>query len=840
MDKIKNPLLKNNFKILVRLTVCSVLFITSCTSTKYVPKGDFLLSKNKIIVDGKNTVNTEVNDLIIQRPNQKSIGLPLSLFFYNFGNINYKEDHAKWIENNPKTSKFLNKVFSRKQTLKMGESYKDLHKWFLTKGEAPVIHDINKTEASVKKLRTYYFNQGYFDAEVTNEPDLGIKKITIEYAVTKNKPYFLNKTSTLIESQVADSIYNTHKDFSFLKEGDRYKDLNFRKEAKRLTNLYRNNGIYHFTENLIGFYEIDTASVDYKTDVLLKIANRVSEKSGKVYTHPLKIQTIKAINIIADYSYNKKDDVFQDSVSYQGYNFFSHDKLKYRPKALLNSIFIEPNDIYKDSARNLTRNHLKSLKNFKLVKVKYNELNDEELAATIILTPLKKYSIGLNTEAIHSNIKQLGFSGGFSFLNRNTFKGAEIFKLSFQGSIFDVSNNTGSDDTPFNSWEIGADASLEIPRFVFPFINNKLIPKRMGPKTVFSLGTSFQKNIGLDKQKFTGVIDVSWQATKRKKHTIEFINAQFVKNLNTDSYFDIYSSEYSKLKTIQETYFPSESISHLNALSFINNQIDNDFNNSNPDEYKIAKNIEKRHAILTTNYVSPSITYAFTYNTQSNFKDNSYFFFKAKIAASGNLTSAITQTRDGDVKTFLDIPIAQFVRTDFEFKKFWRTSSSSVLAYRSFLGVAIPYGNSDEIPFTNSYFIGGSNDIRAWKTYDLGPGSSNSGLEYNVSNFKFITSLEYRFDFSRSLKGALFVDAGNIWDITNSDLTTDEEKFTGLKSLENIAVGSGFGVRYDFNFLVLRLDLAFKTYEPYLTNNKWFQNYDLSNAVLNIGINYPF
>ena len=851
-DPINHSVLKSNTHISFFIFTLGILLFLSCNSTKYVPKGDYLLTQNSIFetkqtkkfeettTQKKKIHNTEVTDLIIQRPNQKSLGLPLPLYFYNLGNLDYNDAFTKKKEKNPKYFNFLAAVFSEKQVRKKEENYKARNKWFLSKGEAPVVHDINKTIASAEKIRTYYFNQGYFDVLVKKEVTLNFKKSSVHYYVEKKKPYHLQNIQSSIESTIVDSIFKKNAKATFLKKGDRYIDQNFRKEAKRLTNLFRNSGVYHFSENLIGFYNIDTLNSNHQTDVLLKIANRVSEKEGKLISHPLKTQTLKNIKIYTDYSYHKKGQAYLDSTSYNGFQFYAHDKIKYRPKSLLNSIFIEPGQIYKDSARNLTRNHLKSLKNFKLVKLKYNELNSDELTASILLTPLKKYSIRLNTEAIHSNIKQLGFSGGFSFLNRNTFEGAEIFKLSFQGSIFDISNNTGSDDTPFNSWEVGTDASLEIPRFVFPFLSNKIIPKNMGPKTVFSLGTSFQKNIGLDKQKFTGIVELSWKSTPRKTHTIEMLNAQFVKNLNTNSYFSIYSSEFNRLKTIQEEYFPDKNISTSNALTFISDEINTAFKANHPEDYQTAKNIEKRYDILTLNNVSPSISYAFTYNTQFDFKDNDYFFFKAKVATSGNIASILAKTEKDGVKTFLDIPIAQFTRADVEFKKFWKTSSASVFAFRSFLGVAVPYGNSDEIPFSNSYFIGGSSDIRAWKTYDLGPGSSNTGLEFNVSNFKFINSLEYRFDINRSFKGALFIDAGNIWDITSSKLTTADEKFTGLKSLENIAVGTGFGIRYDFNFLVLRLDLGFKTYEPYLGNNKWFQNYNLQNSVLNIGINYPF
>ena len=831
--------MKTNTHIAFVFITLAFYLITSCNSAKYVAKGDYLLEKNKVIVDDKNTYNLEVTDLIIQRPNQTSLGLPLQLYFYNMGNVDYENTPKKWTDDHPKTSKVLNSVFSKKQTRNIGESYKKINEWLLTKGEAPIALDVDKAEKSAEKLRTHYFNQGYFDAKTSYQVDLKIKKAEVNYFVTKNDPYFLDTIRTAIESKVIDSIYNKYKLQSFLNSGKRYRDIDFRMEANRLTTLFRNSGIYHFTENLIGFYEIDTLNPNHKTNVLLKINNRVSEKEGEVITHPLKIQRITKVGVFTDYNYNQKDEDYHDTIHYKGFSFFAHDKIKYRPKALSNAIFMEPNQIYKDSARDLTRNHLKQLKNFKLVKLRYQEINDEELYVSIVLTPLKKYSIGLNTEAIHSNIKQLGFSGGFSVLNRNTFKGAEIFKLSFQGSIFDIANKVGNNTQPFSSWEIGTDASLEIPRIFLPFNISKLIPKSKYPKTLISLGTSFQKNIGLDKQKFTGTMDLSWQSSPTKKHNVELINTQYVKNLNTGSYFDIYSSEYEKLKTIQETYFPNEEISTTTALNFINQNITGTFQNSNPDEYQTAKNIEKRNTIITTNYVSPSISYAYTYNNQLNISDNDYLFFKAKIATSGNLTSAITQTSQGDIKTFLDIPIAQFARVDFEFKKFWRTSASTQLAYRTFLGAAIPYGNSDEIPFANSYFIGGSNDLRAWKTYDLGPGANKTGLEFNVGNFKFLSSLEYRFNITSSLKSALFIDAGNIWDITNSTLTAKNEKFTGLQSLENIAVGSGFGFRYDFSFLILRLDLGFKTYEPYL-ENKWFQNYNFNNSVLNIGINYPF
>ncbi|MEI6864615.1 BamA/TamA family outer membrane protein [Flavicella sp.] len=830
-----------NFNISFLYYIGILLVFNACKATKYVPEGQFLLSKNKIHIDDKNKTDNEVKDYIIQRPNSTFLGIPFSLHFYNRGNIAYEQFHDNFFENNPKTINTFNKIFSEKQTVRIGESYKNLNRWFLMGGQAPVILNEIKAAQTTEKLRTYYFNNGYFNAEVDYDIHLKIKKADINYNIVKNTPFRLDSIRTIIDSQTLDSIYQNTKSNSFLKSGDIYKDMNFRNEADRLTRTFRNAGIYHFSQNQIGFYDIDNVATNHKTDVILKITNRLIENEGIIETKPLNIQKITKIGIFTDYSYDRINESFKDTTVYNGFHFYSHDKLKYHPKALLNAIFIEPGDIYKDSTRSLTRKHLKLLKNFKMVKIKYSEINDKELAATIILTPMKKYSISMNTEVIHSNIKQLGFAGGFSFINRNSFRNAEIFKLTFKGSIFDVAKNVGdTNDKSFSSWELSADASIEVPRIVFPFGSSSIIDKKMAPKTLFSIGSSFQKNIGLDKQKFTTFIEYSWTPNKRTKHIIEPINGQYVKNLNKDQYFYIYSSEYSDLTTIQEEYFPDYALTEDNALQFVDDNIDQEFQATDPDAYQEVKNIEKRNEIITTDYVIPAITYSFTYSSQTDFKDENYVFFRAKIANVGSLMSALTKNEIDGVKTFADTPIAQYTKTDFEFIKYWGLPKSNVLVFRTFAGIAVPYGNSDDIPFTSSYFIGGSSDIRAYKTYELGPGSNNSGLEFNVGSLKLIANLEYRFGITKSIKGALFIDAGNIWDITDSELSQSDEKFTGLASLKNSAIGTGFGIRYDFSFFIFRMDLGFKTYEPNIEGDRWFKNYDLDSSVINIGINYPF
>ena len=828
---LNSYLLKNNFIILIILLSISYSF-SSCNAVKYVPENEHMLTKNTIFVNNKKNSDDEINDYIVQRPNQLVLGIPFPLHFYNIGNKNFETDFDKWKLNKPNSYNFTTGVFSEKQAIGFRNFKYNTHQWFLNNGEAPILLDSKKTIQTVKNLTQHYLNEGFFNVKVFSETKvLKNKKIAVNYFVNTDKPYTLDSITTVIESKVLDSIYNNNKKKSFIKKENRFKLSSFVSEQNRLTKLFRNSGIFRFNKNAITF---EGDSSNYKSNIELVINDSIANI-------PFKIQKIKNINIYTDYSYNTKDNPIKDSVNYKGYSFLAHEELKYNPKLLLNSIFIEPNSIYKDETRELTRKNLRSLKNFRSVDIKYKELNDDMLEASIYLTPLKKYSIGINTELTHSNIRQLGISGKLSFLNRNIFKGSEILKFSIQGSFLDSKDAAADNESLLNAWEIGSDVSLELPRFLLPFKADKIISKSKSPKTIFTIGTSLQKNIGLDKQRFTGIIDYNWESSTTKKHSLQLLNAQFIQNLNVSSYFDIYKSEFNDIQDIATTYF-NETLSSTNVIDFIDTNIDTNFETTNPNEFKIAQNIKNRYNIITEDALVPSISYTFTFNNSKNYKDIDFSFFRARVVSSGNLTTLLATKKDANnVKTLFKTPIAQYIRTDLEYKKFWNISLENVLAFRSFIGVAIPYGNSTTIPFSRSYFIGGPNDLRAWKIYDLGPGSTQSGLEFNVGNLKFISSLEYRFKIINSIKGGLFIDAGNIWDITNSSVNSSEAKFNGINSLKDIAIGSGFGIRYDLSFILLRLDLGFKTYEPYLPEgNKWFSNYNFNKTVYNFGISYPF
>ena len=817
-----------------------ILIISSCNSVKRVAEKEQLLKTSTIIVDGKKNRNLQLNDYVIQKPNSKLLGVPVSVYFYNIGNPNAPKTPKKWGTQNPKKYNFLKSLFSEKQSIGVANSYLKFNNWFLKNGESPVIIDDFKTKKTVKSLNIYYKTIGFWNNTVVAIKDsLKEKKGAITYHIKKNNPLFLDSLSTNIPSSTLKAIYQRDTINTFLKKGDQYNEGNFINEVNRVVKLFRNSGVYSFSDSYIYFEEIDTLAL--KTSVITTIAkNSIESIDGVERAIPFQIQKIANVNVYTDYTFNKESQPYLDSISYNGIKFFAHEKIKYNPKYLAQSIFIRSNQIYSDTLRNLTRNHLKSLNNFKVISINYETTKDSLLVANIRLTPQEEYTLGAETELTHSNIRELGVSGKFSATNRNLFKGAELFKFSFTGSFFNTSIQQESTSDFFNAWELGVDLSLEIPRIFAPFGLNRFVPKAMSPKTLLSIGTGIQKNIGLDRQTINANINYSWKFNKRKSINLELFNAQYIRNLNNADYFNIYSSEYNKLIPIAQK-FNNYSLTASNAPQFMNLvKANSGFKTSNPTEYNDNLNINNRYNIITSNFIIPTIAYTYTYNNQATYKDNNFSFFKVKIANAGNLVSLLSnQTNANGVKTIADTPVAQYFKTDIEYKKFWNVSRNSVLGFRSFLGVILAYGESG-IPFTKSYFAGGSNDIRAWKTYELGLGSSPPGLEYNVGNFKFLTSLEYRFDLISSLKGALFIDAGNIWDISNSSFVDERAKFNSFSSLKQIAVGSGFGARYDFNFLIVRLDVGFKTHEPYLSGSKWFKNFNFNDAVYNIGINYPF
>lgn len=815
--------------------ISAIILVSSCKVTKNVPEGKLLLKKNKVTIEGDHAAQYNLNPYIVQRPNSKS-----QLLIYNLANQNYEKNWKERLQKYTDSAGFFTRLLSLKQMIGLANFNKNINLWLIKSGQAPVIIDELKAKRTLKSLNQFYIDQGYFKVKSSYDIDtLSEKNGRVNYKIIPDKPFYIDSIFEQIASPVIDSLYQKHKSETLLKSNQMFKREHFEKEAERLTNIFRNAGVYHFNKYSINFRDIDSTNTDYKTNVLLDISNRIIDTETGVVESDYKINYIHHVNVYTDYSYQNNTSKPHDSITYNGINFYAYDRLKFKPKYLTQNILIKPTETFSDNNLELTRTYLRNLNTFKSIRINYVEENDSLLTANILLTPNKQFSVKAETEVTHSNIKPFGLSGKLSFRNNNTFHGNEILQLSLQGSFLNT-DLIGGNIFRLNAWEFGSDLSYKVPRILFPAPISKTINNSMLPKTNFSFGMSFQSNIGLDKRRITGIMEYQWQSKTTRKHSFELINTQFIKNLNTSSYFDIYSSEYIKLIKIQQSYFPDYQTEDPLTL-LLTLLTDQDFSIQQPDAYRDAANILYRYGIITEDVLVNAISYGFEYSNQANFKDFNYQFFRIRLSSAGLLSSILAQKNSEGTKQLFGTSVAQYAKLDVEYKKYWDLNRGNVLVLRSNIGIAIPYKNSEVMPFSRSYFAGGTNDIRAWKIYDLGPGSERLGLEYNVGNLKFLTSIEHRFNILNSLKGALFVDMGNIWELSNNLYTTEEAKFKGFNSIKEIAIGNGFGLRYDFSFLVFRADLAFKTYKPYETaGNQWFNEYNFKNAQLNIGINYPF
>lgn len=845
--------------LLAKITVIVILILlASCNAVKRVSDNELLLTKNTLIEDEKKLKDPNMASLYYQNPNSNLLGFPLRLHIYNIAKVNsdsiYKARLAKTLQENT----IWEKILSKKQLTQWTISKIGFQNWLRKTGEAPVIISELQTKKTADKIKAYLNSKGYFNSAVDYTVDtIKAKKGKVNYYIERGNPYYIDTLSYEIASPALDSIYKRFKRNSFIKQGDQYDLANFQKERDRLTFIFRNSGIYNFQQNSIGYSILrDTviSNQDYKMPTKLIIENLSPRNTDSSNPIEYKVHKIKKINIYADYSFS--DNVYEyDSIESNGYTIYYTKKLRYSPKTLTDVVSGKSGGIYRDVDRTDTYRQISNLNTFKYPNIEYqyaaNDSTNTQLINNIYLTPLKKFTAVFDVDVSHSNIQDFGISFSGSLISRNVFRGAETLELSAR-STFGSQKSASRNDRFFNISEIGADIKLSFPRIFFFLNTDKFITKNMIPTTVFSIGTSVQENIGLDKRTFDGTLLYNWKPTSLKNTSLKFLDIQYIKNVNVGNFFNVYQTTYSRLNNIAADYsLDSNYVNNdgdLNvptgADNFINDVLNNTISVSATDRENV-RSINERKDRLTDNNLIVASNITYTISSRRGLLDNNFYQVRTKFELAGNIISlfadaAKLEKTDDDKNLLFGVQYSQYAKAEFDYIKYFQISRNNVLAFRGFLGVAIPYGNSTSIPFSRSYFAGGSNDNRGWQAYSLGPGSSGSLNDFNEANFKLAFNLEYRFPIAGSLKGALFADAGNIWNLLDN---VDEEsaKLSSISSLADIALANGLGLRYDFGFFVFRLDGGFKTYDPALRYSKrWFTNFNFNESVLNIGINYPF
>ena len=832
----------------------TVFFLYACSTTKKVPEGEYLLTKNNYRYEDGKILDDEVPNYVSQKPNKKQLFLfPIGLWMYN--------------ATNPKYDSILNEYMTypsemRNQKLRDSLFIKYEHPEYVGKslfyerfmhniGQAPVILDQGKTETSANSIRKFFVYKGYWDADVkfSHELDSAAKKAQANYLITHKDPTYISDYYYNIPDPNIRNIYEEDLTKSLVKGKQILDQSTLEKEVKRINDLMKDRGYYKFNNsNEEIYFTADTLQSRKNVPLTMDIHKDSMDSRYKITTiGDIKVHLLEKL---ADSTETVKDSLL-------GINFYKLDD-QFKTMALWRPIILKKGDVYQQRNLDLTKRNISSMNNFSIIK--YDEIlrkgNDSILDVSYYLAPLPKYDLKIATDINYSQILNFGVSPSVDLTTRNVFGGAENLTTSVSG-IFGSIVNTKNPDKRSLAYEISTQASLNFPRLLMPFKTWRLIPKRYSPTSSIVLGASVQDNIGLGRIGFNAGLNYFANVNDIVSHRLSLFNTQLSITRNKERYYDFFPADDVVRRNMFQTYSPQlyqqfedNQISSDDFSSIILN--DTNFQNSLSGETLSLYNTFRQSLInkdrQTQDVLISSMIYNVIYNEIGKKDRPNPFYLNAKVELAGNAFALFKSNPrevgviSGETKKIFDIPYSQFVKFDVDVRKYFTFfNDKHTLALRQFIGVGIPYGNSSTMPFVRSYFNGGSNDIRAWRVFGgLGPADSQLDEKirsYIMDNVKLTTNIEYRMPFTPMFEGAAFIDAGNIWSLKDSGFG-DEFKFN--KFLSQMGVGTGVGLRVNVAYITLRLDAAYKVYDPnqpvgdrWVLGNTW-------KPVLNFAFGYPF
>lgn len=839
----------------------SVLFY-ACSTTKKVPEGEYLLTKNKFKYTDKKLFSSNIPNFVSQSPNSKNIfGLPMGLIFYNSANPDYDailNEYMSFPSNmrNQKLRDSLAIKYDRPEFVGRGMTWSRMMHTF---GKAPVILDATKTQQSANAIKKYLGYRGYWDSQVSYEikRDSTAKKAENIFSITYNEPTYISQYDYHIPYDNIREIYDRNIHKSHIKAGQILDQANIEEEVKRINSLMRNAGYYDFNaSNEEVFFTADTLQSRKQVPLKLEIEKDTLKTPYKKHSIG-KIEVFIKNNIsdsiqieeqIGDVLINKTDD-------------------RFKGKTIWRAIALNTGKTYNQNHIELSRRNLIALNNFSIVNA--NPLskktpNDSVLDVRYTLIPLKKYELKLATDVHYSQILNFGFSPSLEFTSRNVFRGGENFGASISGIIGSTKN---PENKVFNAYEFSGEISLKFPRFLLPFNTDKIVPRTYAPSSLINLGASVQNNIGLGRINFNAGIHYYLNVNDVVSHQLSLLNTQLSLTRNKDNYYNLFPNDkairnhFFKLyeafnfKLVNAYYqglLPSDDVSEeiINNPSFLHSLSPDDKDKMNLFIQSLYNKDRQTQDVLIS-----SLNYNFLYNELGKKQFRNPFYFNAKLELAGNMFSLIDKvfklqkiengiTDKPYSKSILKIPYSQFAKIDLDIRKYFNfNEGKQSLIFRQFIGLGIPYGNSTAMPFVRSYYNGGANDIRAWKAFEgLGPADIQTDEKirsYMMADIKLTTNIEYRFAMNNMFHGAVFTDMGNIWNLNDDGLGT---QFKFKKFIKQMGIGSGFGLRMNIAYVTFRLDLAYKIYDPNRPDGeKWrFSHLQLLKPTYNFAIGYPF
>ena len=720
-----------------------------------------------------------------------------------------KAELLNLIEPNPNTT-FLGMkpalfFHYKAQREKPGFLYKFLNKSF---GEEPVYFSEVNTDRVEELILNRLDNNGFFYSKSSSKVVNNDKFASVNYTASMPQPYVLENYDLESDSLPIYKEIEKMLPETSLAKGDRF-DLDLLKaERARLNNGLKQKGFYNSQEDLL-IFEADTNQYkNRKFDLFLRLKKDVPARASIPYT-------IDSITVYPNYTIEgdtlplTEENVTQiDSID------FVQNELYFKPKLLESYLLFNEGDLYNADVSKQTSNRLSALGSYKYVNIQYTELdttandgNGGSLAASIYLAPLTKRSIRAEIQAVS---KSNGFTGPgilLSHTNRNVFNGGETFSVSANFS-YESQLSSGSNSS-LSSIAGGISADLVIPRSI-PFSPSRF--QYAVPKTKISLGYDFlQRSQLFTLSSVNASFGYTWQENQYVYHTLDPI-----------------SINYSRLSNVTD-----------------------EFQAILDDNEYLSQSFEQRFIA--------GLLYSFTYDEVSKLSKEAPIYFSTNFDIAGNMLNLIS----GGSETIFGSTYAQYAKADADLRLYLRWKKERTLVSRIYAGWGVPYGNSSTLPFVKQFYSGGPYSVRAFNIRSLGPGNFNTETENATTdyfdqsgNLKLEANVEYRFPLFSYLKGAFFVDAGNVWltgdyseleeDQLNSSFS--ETLFTDGKFekdwLTEVAAGVGFGLRLDVQNFVIRLDLASPLRIPYeAKNERWnvpfFGNAD-NNMTLNFAIGYPF
>lgn len=674
-----------------------------------------------------------------------------------------------------------------------------LRNWIRKKmGEPPVLVSQVDFEYNKDLFVNRLENQGFFNAAVSYDTIGKQKKLRAVFHVFPKDQYYIRDVAFLKDS-LSDKIQVSRLDrATLLKPGNPYDLETIKEERQRIDGRLKERGYYFFNPDHI-LVQVDSTVGRYQVDLNVKLKESVPEEALEQYT-------IDKIIIFSDYDLGDDMQVKGNPDVTTHNDFLIIDpKNRFRPQIYDRAIYFNSGEKYNRRTHNLSLNRLVNLGVFKFVKNQFvvSDSVHNTLDSYYYLTPDKPKAIRLEILGKMNSASYTGSELNLNWSNKNFLKGAEVFRVAAYGGM---DFQMGSTNKGFNMFKYGIETSLTWPRIVAPFAFHSA--SGYVPRTKASLGYEYLLRTKLYAlHSFKGAFGYIWKENITKEHDLNLLEVNYVSPENVTELY----REYAK---------------------------------GNPSLEKIFQ----RQLIF-----GPTYSYTYT-NTMRQYKKHT-FYYKGGIDLSANITGLVTKANidKGEEKEILGVPFSQYVKTEHDFRYYLKLDRTSQLAARLHTGLGIPYGNSNQMPYIKQFVVGGPNSVRAFRARTLGPGSfdptslNSSFVPDQSGDFLLEMSLEYRKKIGGIVQGALFLDAGNIW------LLKDTEDRPGGKLTKDfykeLAVGAGAGLRFDISFLVLRLDFAFPIRIPYYPEGeRWTidkisfgnKNWRRDNLMFNLAIGYPF